>query len=52
MPDTDSISALAARNQAIWDRIEKASFLTDYEKRAAVGYGPKGMITDEQENDN
>lgn len=38
-PDTDSITVLAASNQAIWDRVEKASFLTDDEKRAAVGYG-------------
>lgn len=35
----DGISALATRNQVIWDRVEKASFLTDDEKRAAVGYG-------------
>jgi HK97 family phage portal protein len=40
VPDTDGISALATRNQAIWDRVESASFLTDDEKRAAVGYGP------------
>ena len=40
IPDTDSITALAASNQAIWDRVEKASFLTDDEKRAAVGYFP------------
>ncbi len=39
VPDIDAISALATRNQAIWDRVEKASFLTDDEKRAAVGYG-------------
>jgi HK97 family phage portal protein len=39
-PDTDGISALALRNQAIWDRVEKVTFLTDNEKRAAVGYGP------------
>lgn len=38
-PDTDSITALAGSNQAIWDRVEKANFLTDDEKRAAVGYG-------------
>lgn len=38
--DTDSITALAASNQAIWDRVEKASFLTDDEKRIAVGYSP------------
>lgn len=37
--DTDGISALAIRNQAIWDRVEKATFLTEDEKRAAVGYG-------------
>lgn len=39
-PNTDNISALATRNQVMWDRLEKASFLTDDEKRAAVGYGP------------
>ena len=39
-PDIDGISALAIRNQAIWDRVEHASFLTQDEKRAAVGYGP------------
>jgi HK97 family phage portal protein len=42
VPDIDSISALANRNQAIWDRVEKASFLTNDEKRAAVGYGVGG----------
>ncbi|NBX02722.1 MAG: phage portal protein [Alphaproteobacteria bacterium] len=39
--DTDGISALAMRNQAIWDRVEKANFLTENEKRAAVGYPPR-----------
>ncbi len=38
--DTDGITALAASNQAIWDRVEKSSFLTDDEKRIAVGYSP------------
>jgi len=38
--DTDGITAIAASNQAIWDRVEKASFLTDNEKRMAVGYSP------------
>ena len=42
VPDTDSISVLAVRNQAIWDRVEKATFLTEDEKRAAVGYAPLG----------
>ncbi len=40
--DTDSITALAVSNQAIWDRVEKASFLSENEKRAAVGYPPVG----------
>lgn len=39
-PDIDGISALATRNQAIWDRVANANFLTEDEKRAAVGYGP------------
>lgn len=42
VPNTDDILPLAIRNQAIWDRVEKASFLTDDEKRAAVGYAAKG----------
>jgi phage portal protein BeeE len=37
--DVEGILALAARNQMIWDRVEKASFLSRNEKRAAVGYG-------------
>ena len=41
LPDTDSLSVLALRNQLIWDRIEKAGFLTENEKRAAVGYPPR-----------
>lgn len=44
VPDIDGITALATRNQAIWDRVEKASFLSDDEKRAAVGYGAKNAI--------
>ncbi len=39
--NTDEVMALAIRNQAVWDRVEKASFLSEDEKRAAVGYGPK-----------
>lgn len=39
-PDTDGITVLAARNQSIWDRVERANFLTNDEKRAAVGYAP------------
>ena len=35
----DAIEALAPRRQIIWDRVKDSGFLTDNEKRAAVGYG-------------
>lgn len=38
-PDTDSIPALALRNQAVWDRVSRADFLSDAEKREMVGLG-------------
>jgi HK97 family phage portal protein len=38
VPDLDDIDALASEREALWARIERASFLTDDEKRAAVGY--------------
>lgn len=37
--NTDEISALAPRRDRIWERMQKADFLSDDEKRAAVGYG-------------
>jgi hypothetical protein len=39
-PDLDQIEALTAEREALWARIEKVSFLTLNEKRAAVGYAP------------
>ena len=39
LPDLDAIEALAADREALWRRVEKASFLTVNEKRVAVGYG-------------
>jgi HK97 family phage portal protein len=39
-PDLDAIEALSAEREALWSRIDKASFLTRDEKRSAVGYGP------------
>lgn len=36
----DAIEALAPRRQIIWDRVKDATFLTDNEKREAVGYVP------------
>jgi HK97 family phage portal protein len=38
--DVDSIEALSVEREALWQRLEQASFLTVDEKRAAVGYGP------------
>ena len=39
-PDMDSIEALSTEREALWTRVDKATFLTANEKRAAVGYGP------------
>jgi HK97 family phage portal protein len=39
-PDLDSIEALSTEREALWTRIDKATFLTPNEKRSAVGYGP------------
>jgi HK97 family phage portal protein len=40
-PDLDAIEALSTEREALWARINAATFLTADEKRAAVGYGPK-----------
>jgi Phage portal protein len=40
-PDLDQIEALAPEREALWSRLQAATFLTDDEKRAAAGYGPK-----------
>jgi phage portal protein BeeE len=37
--DLDQVEALSADRDALWARVDKASFLTSSEKRAAVGYG-------------
>ena len=38
-PDLDAIEALSPEREALWTRVDKATFLTPNEKRAAVGYG-------------
>lgn len=38
--DEDAIPALAAQRLATYEKLSQADFLTDAEKRAAVGYGP------------
>ena len=40
-PDLDAVEALAPEREALWARMERTSFLSDAEKRAAVGYGDK-----------
>ncbi len=40
-PDLDAIEALSTEREALWARIDAATFLTPDEKRAAVGYGPQ-----------
>jgi HK97 family phage portal protein len=41
--DLDGIEALSAERDQLWSRVGAASFLTDDEKRAAVGYGVAGV---------
>lgn len=38
--DADAVEALAESRQAMWDKLNAASFLTVNEKRAAAGYSP------------
>jgi HK97 family phage portal protein len=38
--DKDKISALASKREAIWERLEKVSFMTINEKRKQVGLSP------------
>jgi HK97 family phage portal protein len=38
--DADRIDGLAAERDALWKRVGEAGFLTDDEKREAVGYSP------------
>ncbi|MGE0022762.1 MAG: phage portal protein [Hyphomicrobium sp.] len=47
-PDLDQIEALTSEREALWARVEKASFLTMNEKRAAVGYAPRDEASGEQ----
>ena len=41
VPDLDQVSALAAERESLWARVNTAGFLSDDEKRAAVGYAPR-----------
>lgn len=41
--DLDRIDALSVEREAVWARVQAATFLDDDEKRAAVGYGPRAQ---------
>lgn len=38
--DLDHVTALASEREALWSRVGNAAFLTESEKRIAVGYSP------------
>jgi HK97 family phage portal protein len=42
VPDADGIEGLTSERDALWARIGEVDFLTDDEKREAVGYPPRG----------
>lgn len=39
--DRDEISVLTSQRDVLWDKLAGADFLTEDEKRAALGYGPR-----------
>ncbi|RUM97345.1 phage portal protein [Pseudaminobacter arsenicus] len=41
--DADRVDGLSGERDALWARVEAASFLSDDEKREAVGYQPRGF---------
>jgi phage portal protein BeeE len=43
--DPDGISALSLRREQLWDKLNKATFLSEDEKRQAAGYGHHGKGT-------
>ena len=46
VPDLDQVAGLSAERDALWARIGQADFLSDDEKREAVGYAPRGGDSD------
>ena len=40
--DLDAIPALATDRTALWSQVSAADFLSDDEKRAMLGFGPRG----------
>ncbi len=46
-PDLDRISALSSERDALWERVGAADFLSEDEKRQAVGYAAQSRVQDE-----
>lgn len=46
-PDVDAIEALSSEREALWRRVSAAPFLTEDEKREALGYGRRTGALDE-----
>ena len=42
--DADSVDGLSGERDALWTRLGAAAFLSDDEKRQAVGYGPAAAV--------
>ncbi len=47
-PDLDAIEALSSERDGLWQRVGGASFLSDDEKRLAVGYGKAELSADSE----
>lgn len=45
--DLDQVEGLSAEREALWARVNAATFLSENEKRAAVGYGPVEEVKSE-----
>lgn len=43
-PDLDAVPALTTERSALWDRLEKASFLNENERRAFAGLPPREAV--------
>lgn len=46
-PDLDQVPALSAEREALWARVSSADFLSDAEKREAVGYSAAKSATND-----
>jgi HK97 family phage portal protein len=43
-PALEEVEALSSERASLWDRVQRADFLTVDEKRAAIGLGPLGAL--------